>query len=47
MTQVPPEWHSWLSHIRRDAPTIDPIVAASRQPWQTVRSLPLASFGSG
>jgi NADH dehydrogenase (ubiquinone) 1 alpha subcomplex subunit 12/NADH dehydrogenase [ubiquinone] 1 alpha subcomplex assembly factor 2 len=34
-TQVPPEWHSWISHIRKDAPTEDPIMQASRPPWQT------------
>ncbi|KAL8281191.1 hypothetical protein RQP46_006549 [Phenoliferia psychrophenolica] len=34
LTQVPPEWHSWLSHIRKDAPNVDPIMQASRQPWQ-------------
>ena len=32
---MPPEWHSWLSHIRKDAPTEDPIMIASRPPWQT------------
>lgn len=34
-SQVPPEWHSWLSHIRKDAPPNDPIMIASRPPWQT------------
>ncbi|KAK4699204.1 NADH dehydrogenase (ubiquinone) 1 alpha subcomplex subunit 12, partial [Phenoliferia sp. Uapishka_3] len=34
-SQVPPEWHSWLSHIRKDAPNVDPIMQASRQPWQS------------
>ncbi|KAF8192427.1 NADH ubiquinone oxidoreductase subunit NDUFA12-domain-containing protein [Pholiota molesta] len=23
-TQVPPEWHSWISHIRTEPPTQDP-----------------------
>lgn len=34
-SQVTPEWHSWLSHIRKDPPHLDPVVQASRQPWQT------------
>ncbi|KAF7317094.1 NADH dehydrogenase [ubiquinone] 1 alpha subcomplex subunit [Mycena chlorophos] len=33
-SQVPPEWHAWISHIRKDPPTEDPIVQASYQPWQ-------------
>lgn len=36
-SQVTPEWHSWLNHIRKDSPDLDPIVLASRQAWQTVR----------
>lgn len=40
-SQVTPEWHSWLSHIRKDSPDLDPIVQASTQSWQTVSpSLP-------
>ncbi|PLW07985.1 hypothetical protein PCANC_20114 [Puccinia coronata f. sp. avenae] len=35
-SQVPPEWHSWLQHIRKDPPHLDPIVIQSRKPWQTV-----------
>ena len=38
-TQVPPEWHSWLQHIRKDAPVADPIVQSSTPPWQAVRHL--------
>ncbi|KAF7353081.1 NADH dehydrogenase [ubiquinone] 1 alpha subcomplex subunit [Mycena venus] len=33
-SQVPPEWHSWISHIRKDPPTEDAMMTASRQPWQ-------------
>ncbi|KAA1099457.1 hypothetical protein PGT21_008058 [Puccinia graminis f. sp. tritici] len=33
-SQVPPEWHSWLQHIRKDPPHLDPIVVQSRQSWQ-------------
>jgi len=34
-SQVTPEWHSWISHIRELPPNIDPTVAGARQPWQT------------
>ncbi|GAA97859.1 uncharacterized protein L969DRAFT_96240 [Mixia osmundae IAM 14324] len=34
-SQVPPEWHSWLNHIRTLPPDRDPVVIASRQAWQT------------
>ncbi|WWC90765.1 uncharacterized protein L201_005702 [Kwoniella dendrophila CBS 6074] len=33
-SQVAPEWHSWLHHIRKDAPTEDPIVKAVSPPWK-------------
>ncbi|EIM85527.1 NDUFA12-domain-containing protein [Stereum hirsutum FP-91666 SS1] len=33
-TQVPPEWHSWLSHIRMDPPTEDPVMLNSSPPWK-------------
>ncbi|KAK4051083.1 hypothetical protein OIO90_004823 [Microbotryomycetes sp. JL221] len=33
-SQVTPEWHSWLSHIRHLPPNVDPIVQQSKQPWQ-------------
>ncbi|KAI9626793.1 hypothetical protein H4Q26_017699 [Puccinia striiformis f. sp. tritici PST-130] len=33
-SQVPPEWHSWLQHIRKDPPHLDPIMIQSRQSWQ-------------
>ncbi|KAK4689520.1 NADH dehydrogenase (ubiquinone) 1 alpha subcomplex subunit 12, partial [Tremellales sp. Uapishka_1] len=32
-SQVPPEWHSWLGHIRKDAPQDDPIMVAATPPW--------------
>lgn len=35
-TQVPPEWHSWIHHIRKDAPTEDRIVQNLTPPWKTV-----------
>jgi len=34
-TQVPPEWHSWLVHIRKDPPTKDPIMQAVTPPWKS------------
>ncbi|KAJ6567204.1 NDUFA12-domain-containing protein [Mycena vulgaris] len=34
-SQVPPEWHSWISHIRKDPPNEDAVMVASRRPvWQ-------------
>jgi NADH:ubiquinone oxidoreductase subunit len=38
-SQATPEWHSWLHGIRKDPPTEDPIVQASRPPWLTVSSI--------
>lgn len=35
-SQVPPEWHSWLGHIRELPPHEDPIIAQSTPPWKTV-----------
>jgi NADH:ubiquinone oxidoreductase subunit len=35
-TQVPPEWHSWLMHIRKDPPTQDPVIQAMTPPWKAV-----------
>ncbi|KAJ7591419.1 NADH ubiquinone oxidoreductase subunit NDUFA12-domain-containing protein [Mycena floridula] len=34
-TQVPPEWHSWISHIRKEPPTADTVMQESVQKWQT------------
>jgi len=33
-TQVPPEWHAWLSHIRKDPPHNDPIIQAVTPSWK-------------
>jgi len=33
-TQVPPEWHSWISHIRQDPPTTDSVVQKMTPPWK-------------
>ncbi|KAJ8522988.1 hypothetical protein ONZ45_g491 [Pleurotus djamor] len=33
-SQVPPEWHSWLQHIRKQPPHEDPIFQSVTQPWQ-------------
>jgi len=33
-TQVPPEWHSWISHIRKDPPTNDPVLQNLSPPWK-------------
>jgi NADH dehydrogenase (ubiquinone) 1 alpha subcomplex subunit 12 len=39
-TQVPPEWHSWISHIRKDPPTEDAVMQALSPPWKAVRLPP-------
>ncbi|TDL29803.1 NDUFA12-domain-containing protein [Rickenella mellea] len=33
-TQVPAEWHSWLSHIRKDPPTEDAVMQNLSPPWK-------------
>ncbi|KAI0034422.1 NDUFA12-domain-containing protein [Vararia minispora EC-137] len=33
-SQVPPEWHAWLSHIRKQPPAEDPVMQASSPPWK-------------
>ncbi|KAF5322211.1 hypothetical protein D9619_001085 [Psilocybe cf. subviscida] len=33
-TQVPPDWHSWLSHIRSAPPQNDPVMQNLTPPWQ-------------
>jgi len=33
-SQVPPEWHSWISHIRKDPPTEDAVMQKSSPPWK-------------
>jgi NADH ubiquinone oxidoreductase subunit NDUFA12 len=35
-TQVPPEWHSWISHIRRDPPVEDKAIQRYTPPWKSV-----------
>ncbi|KAF8741475.1 FAD dependent oxidoreductase, partial [Rhizoctonia solani] len=42
-TQVPPDWHSWLHHIRSEPPTTDKIMHESTQPWQAVSPLIIPS----
>ncbi|KAH7100582.1 NDUFA12-domain-containing protein [Auriculariales sp. MPI-PUGE-AT-0066] len=32
-SQVPPEWHSWLQHIREQPPTQDTILQQARPAW--------------
>ncbi|KIO29985.1 hypothetical protein M407DRAFT_242352 [Tulasnella calospora MUT 4182] len=34
-SQVPPEWHSWISHIRKEPPAQDSLLQASSPPWKT------------
>jgi NADH dehydrogenase (ubiquinone) 1 alpha subcomplex subunit 12 len=38
-SQVPPEWHSWLSHIRKDPPTKDSAMKAMSPPWKAVSNI--------
>ncbi|KAG5353696.1 NADH dehydrogenase [ubiquinone] 1 alpha subcomplex subunit 12 [Termitomyces sp. T112] len=33
-SQVPPEWHSWLQHIRENPPHKDPVMLNSSPPWK-------------
>ncbi|KLO16373.1 NDUFA12-domain-containing protein [Schizopora paradoxa] len=33
-SQIPSEWHSWLTHIRKDPPTEDPVVKNVTPPWK-------------
>ena len=44
-SQVPPEWHSWLSHIRRDPPTEDPVMQNLSPAWKSVRCVFLSTLG--
>ncbi len=32
-SQVPPEWHAWLEHIRLKPPQEDEVVKAVTPPW--------------
>ncbi|KAF8803759.1 NDUFA12-domain-containing protein [Phlegmacium glaucopus] len=33
-TQVPAEWHSWISHIRMEPPANDPTMQSLSPPWK-------------
>ncbi|GAA6058415.1 hypothetical protein JCM3770_000457 [Rhodotorula araucariae] len=33
-SQVTPEWHAWLTHVRHLPPTQDPVMLAAKQRWQ-------------
>ncbi|KAK7060196.1 hypothetical protein VNI00_000961 [Paramarasmius palmivorus] len=33
-SQVPPEWHAWIHHIRALPPTEDPVVQQVTPPWK-------------
>ncbi|OBZ76115.1 NADH dehydrogenase [ubiquinone] 1 alpha subcomplex subunit 12 [Grifola frondosa] len=33
-TQVPAEWHSWISHIRKDPPPEDNVMQNLSPPWK-------------
>ncbi|KAG7096672.1 hypothetical protein E1B28_004086 [Marasmius oreades] len=33
-SQVPPEWHAWLQHIRAHPPAEDALIKRMTQPWQ-------------
>ena len=49
-SQIPPEWHSWLNHIRHEPPQEDPVVQQSTPPWKTVshlRASRMPFFGLG
>lgn len=37
-SQVPPEWHSWISHIRKDPPTEDSVMKAMEPRWEAAVS---------
>jgi len=36
---VPPEWHSWLQHIRKEPPTNDLLMQNLTPPWKAVSSV--------
>ena len=36
-TQVPPEWHAWIHHIRKDPPVEDRVMQNLSPPWKAVR----------
>ncbi|KAG8769242.1 hypothetical protein FRC20_007051, partial [Serendipita sp. 405] len=37
ISQVPPEWHSWISHIRKEPPTEDGVMQKMTPAWKAVR----------
>jgi NADH dehydrogenase (ubiquinone) 1 alpha subcomplex subunit 12 len=39
-SQVPPEWHSWIHHIRKDPPAEDALMQNLSPTWKTVRPHP-------
>lgn len=43
-SQIPPNWHSWITHIRKDPPTEDAVMQNVTPPWQSVCSLSGASI---
>lgn len=43
-SQITPEWHAWVQHVRHLPPTQDPVMIASKQRWMTVRP-PLSLSG--
>ncbi|KAG8837466.1 hypothetical protein FRC18_009203 [Serendipita sp. 400] len=34
ISQVPPEWHSWISHIRKEPPTEDGVMQKMTPAWK-------------
>jgi len=34
-SQVPPHWHAWINHIKKEPPTEDKIYQGFQPPWQT------------
>ena len=42
-SQVPPEWHAWLGHIRKEPPTEDPVMQNLSPVWKSVRRTTIPS----
>ncbi|KAG8847048.1 hypothetical protein FRB96_001698 [Tulasnella sp. 330] len=36
-SQVPPGWHAWINHIKKEPPVEDKIYQGSKPSWQTYR----------
>ncbi|KAG8996814.1 hypothetical protein FRB94_001352 [Tulasnella sp. JGI-2019a] len=34
-SQVPPGWHAWINHIKKEPPTDDKVYQGSKPSWQT------------